>query len=154
METARGRAFLQEHARRSRAADTTTLLAAIGRIESLLASRELEPAEPARAQDVPHPESAEASEAVDESVAAAAPHAAREMMDAVSLPADIFELGPVQPAAPAFHVAIEFLGPDVSQAEPPAAISAPPPVRPQRRSRDPFADIRALSEQEKIALFT
>src|SRR5262245_59904960 len=42
METARGRWFLQEYARRNRNADTGTLLAAIDRIESLLKSKDSE----------------------------------------------------------------------------------------------------------------
>ena len=44
MATARGRAFLQDYALRIRAADTATLLTAIGRIEGLLTSRALDPA--------------------------------------------------------------------------------------------------------------
>src|SRR5438067_240710 len=39
METARGRWFLAEHARRQRAADTQSVLTAIGRLESLLMAR-------------------------------------------------------------------------------------------------------------------
>lgn len=77
METARGRWFLREFTSRNRNADTTMLLTAIGRIESLLRSR-----------------------------------------DALATP---------EPAA--------------------TEIPAPPP-------HDPFADILALSPEERIALFT
>lgn len=156
METARGRAFLQEYALRSRAADTATLLTAIGRIEGLLESRALEPASPPHPDDMPPSEPAEAAEVLDVEAAAADP--AADIMEGVAFPAEIFEVDDAPADAPVLHVsalhvsAIEFLGP--SLAETPPAVSAPQPVRPQRQTRDPFADIRALSEAEKIALFT
>lgn len=46
----RGRAFLAEHARRSRAADTELLLAALARIEALVRANTAAQAEPARAE--------------------------------------------------------------------------------------------------------
>jgi len=48
--SARGRAFLAEHARRSRTADTELLLAALARIEALVRANTAAQAEPARAE--------------------------------------------------------------------------------------------------------
>ncbi len=48
--SARGRAFLAEHARRSRAADTELLLTALARIEALVRANAATPADPARAE--------------------------------------------------------------------------------------------------------
>jgi hypothetical protein len=48
--SARGRAFLAEHARRSRTADTELLLAALARIEALVRANAAAPADPARAE--------------------------------------------------------------------------------------------------------
>jgi hypothetical protein len=190
MQTARGRAFLEEHARRSRAEETANLLAALARIENLLMSRGLDPAAIAHANgiavaDIP---AAELGEGVGDAanivvveepvngavvmemaatgllamdvaesreIETAAPDAADHITgnsapDASASDAigqDVFEAGPVidttpPPAGPA----IEFLGPDpeMSQREQDAI---------RRNPDDPFADIRALSEEEKIALF-
>jgi hypothetical protein len=45
-DSARGRAFLEEHARRSRSAETASLLTAIARIEEILTSHGFQPALP------------------------------------------------------------------------------------------------------------
>lgn len=127
-ETPRGRAFLAEHAHRNRNPDTATLLAAIGRIEGLLTSRGLEPS-----AAVPEP-------------AAPAPVADE--------PAPV-EAGVLQAIEQAMNQAMET---DLTVIETVAVVEVAavvehPAVR-QPASRDAFADIRALSNIEKIALFT
>jgi hypothetical protein len=175
MQSARGRAFLHDYALRHRAADTATLLTAIGRIEGLLTSRSLEPVEPPPANDSQPSEAAESDRETHVEVTAErieieapaegaiefdvmmdevveiveSPVADRVEVDALAI--EVFEVGTIPPGVPALGVsAIEFLGPELSQAAMPPA---PQPVRPQREARDPFADFRALSDEEKIALF-
>jgi hypothetical protein len=186
MQTARGRAFLHDYALRHRAADTATLLTAIGRIEGLLTSRSLEPVEPPPANDTQPSDAAEAAqetyveavaaerleiEAVVEAgveieapaegaiefdvmmdeVVAIVESPVADMAEVEAVAIEVFEVGTIPPGVPALGVsAIEFLGPELSQAAMPPA---PQPVRPQREARDPFADFRALSDEEKIALF-
>lgn len=169
METARGRSFLHEYALRNRSADTATLLTAIGRIENLLTSRSLEPAEfPSAASIAP-------SETAGESVFETMPAGLLEIEGSLSADVagiesssiDVAEIEITSGAAAqggaatmseaepielkGLHVAaVEFLGPGLSDA-------AAAPVEPTSRTpaeRDPFADIRALSDEEKIALFT
>src|SRR6185503_11564312 len=53
--SARGRAFLAEHARRARQADTEMLLAALARIEDMLAEQRALAAAPARPLPPPPP---------------------------------------------------------------------------------------------------
>lgn len=182
METARGRSFLQEFAQRNRATDTATLLTAIGRIEGLLTSRSLEPAALQPADDVP-PATATAStgmpdiegpdaEASDvETMAAGIIEIDSDLtpeileVEAFSIEVVEFDTVPVEVAdsvaapvdvAALQATAIEFLGPDCLGPDPtdakPARIE-PAPIA-KRAPRDPFADIRALSDDEKIALFT
>ncbi len=170
LETARGRAFLQEYARRSRASDTETLLTAIGRIEGLLTSKALDPADPSPADDVAPPEATNApdDEASDIEIMAAeiieidgSAGAEREKVEILSI--EVVEIDTALIELPAVvstpievatrHVtAIEFLGPDLTGAAP--AKTEPPAARAKREQRVPFADIRALSDEEKIALFT
>ncbi len=143
MGSARGRSFLQEYALRNRVVDTATLLTAIGRIEGLLTSRSLEPAVPSSADALPAPDShqAEADTCVTiENGTCVAAAGATEIVPVVTV------------EVAARHVsAIEFLGPasDLPQPEP----AKPPQVSTRAQPREPFADIRALSELEKIALF-
>ncbi len=123
METARGRSFLREYALRTRTTDTASLLTAIGRIESLLITRSLEPAE-----------------------------LARDDMSTTSLEAKD-AAGFDAPRDHAAASAIAFLGPQVIAASLPAEPAQPTdPIEPA--PREPFADICALSNHEKIALFT
>ncbi|MGD9922645.1 MAG: hypothetical protein AB7V13_14575 [Pseudorhodoplanes sp.] len=139
--TARGRAFLQEFALRNRAAETAALLSAIRRIEDLLIARSLEPGEAAvagplaaAASQIAGASKIEAPPAADES-GGAVQHARRSgsrfdnrTPDEASPPASAAEVGVKAISEPA-HVATH-------------------PVC------DPFADICALSADEKIALFT
>jgi hypothetical protein len=119
METARGRSFLAEYARRNRSPDTATLLSAIARIENLLTSRSLEPGEPAPR------------------------HA--------GLPAAPIEQSPPIPETVEIAVsaikAVDIPGLETTATEVEFALSE------GGAERDPFADIRALSDLEKIALF-
>lgn len=194
-ETARGRSFLREFARRSRAMDTDTLLSAIGRIEGLLITRSLEPlpeadeemsarqaetadaldareTAPSPVEDRPRPEAA--AERNDdyadpgETVAEAQPVAdSAGPVEADLLASDIFEAETTskpeasgeadtgaQPAESPFPAAIEYLGADNSDAteQKPEPPKHKPLLKPAKR--DPFAEIRALSPEEKIALFT
>jgi hypothetical protein len=189
MQTARGRAFLEEHARRSRAEETANLLAALARIENLLISRGLDPAglsyangvavagipvasvegigEAAVVIDAEAPvngavvmemaatgllamdvaESREIEPAEPDAADRVTDSPAREVSASDPVAHDVFEAGPVidttpPPAAPA----IEFLGPD------PGAFAREQHAA-RRNPDDLFADIRALSEEEKIALF-
>jgi hypothetical protein len=107
METARGRWFLSEFSQRNRNADTTTLLIAIGRIEDLLRTRSLEPAETEPASEAP------------------------------------LAVAGIETADVAVGVVVDV-----------AVIEVEPAASPEPEARDPFADIRALSDEEKIALFT
>jgi len=70
---------------------------------------------------------------------------------------------PVKAAMPAEATApVEAVAIEVAQAplerEPPTMPAAPPPSPPRRRAaaiaKDMFADVMALSEEERIALFT
>jgi hypothetical protein len=154
MDSARGRSFLQQYALRNRVADTATLLTAIGRIEGLLTSRGLEPSGPS---DAPPP-----SEPVAESIVE--PAVNETVIETSAAERDEIEIqrspqaGETAMAALDGAVlqvmAIEFLGPDLGGPEPSsfAPILQDIPAKPE--TRDPFADICALSYEEKIALFT
>jgi hypothetical protein len=172
MGSARGRSFLEEYARRSRVTETATLLTAIGRIENLLTSPSLEPAELPAATDIVAPQDQAASvdaapvpqvaETLDVDVFEvdapqnenSAPGAAdHDRIVASDVPdIDILSLAVTSVQAPA----IEFLGPQSPPAATPDDVPEPdvaPEPNARRAARDPFADIRALSQEEKIALF-
>jgi hypothetical protein len=170
-ETPRGRAFLQEHAHRNRNADTTMLLAAIARIEGMLTSGSLEPARSSPAVD--NLPSSAAAPPVQQDFAAALveiesdPPSRTMQVETVAIAVGEIEVtkieaAPVEAAASeaysfdvAVHVApIEFLGPVLPVAEPTPVKPEPMAARRKPETRDPFADIRALSDIEKTALFT
>lgn len=152
MESARGRSFLQEFALRNRVADTTTLLTAIGRIEGLLTSRSLEPAGPSSTDSGPPPE-AHAVEAVAAESTEIENSPPSELTETGVVSVEVFEVASGSAGVAARQVsAIEFLGPDLGTE--PASLPAIPqniPAKPEASA--PFADIRALSYEEKIALF-
>lgn len=159
MESARGRAFLEEYARRSRVTETETLLTAIGRIENLLMSRSLEPAGQAGADPSAAPSRADSLdadvfEAEPPQNENSAPVTAEQASGASAQVVDIV-IPSVEPAA-GQPSAIEFLGPQtasIAGRDEPQSSNQRPPEATSRQSRDPFADIRALSDEEKIALF-
>jgi hypothetical protein len=171
MATARGRSFLQEYAQRHRAADTATLLTAIGRIEGLLTSRSLEPAAPASDATGRPAEATQAPDMESSGIGAMAAEIDELMIhidlmdevteiDAVAIEMAEIETPPAGSAESAPHddaalqvTAIEFLGPELTGAKPVQREAAPPAGRIWRKTLDPFADIRALSDEEKIALF-
>jgi hypothetical protein len=137
METARGRWFLHEYARRNRNADTGTVLAAIGRIEWLLQSREAAapiadapaalPGILVRLRDI-----------AENLIECGAPtYLCNELLQRIG---ELAQAGPAQNPTPA-------------EAEP-AAIADAAAIVAAEPPRDPFADILALSPEEKIALFT
>lgn len=158
METARGRSFLEKYARRSRAGDTATLLTAIRRIEDLLTTKSPETAEPSPA-DAPLSGAAEASPIAAATDTARIEPANADIADVKTEPVQVMQIeagpietGPSPVEAVVFEAsAIAFLGPDPAGD---AAMPVVPANRAKHETRDPFADIRALSEEEKIALFT
>src|SRR5689334_19366993 len=106
--SARGRAFLAEHARRARQADTETLLAALARIEAMLAEQreEVPPSPPPRVQ-APSPATALAA------VAAQAIASAEDAIPEVK----VIKAG-TMPAPPPF-AGDDFASGDAPTAEPP-----------------------------------
>lgn len=173
MGSARGRTFLQEYALRNRVADTATLLTAIGRIEGLLTSRagpwtaETAPSSGAPLAEAPLPEAPLPEAPLPE---APLPEAAAEsdvepaiiegtepktIPPEVQSAQDFVEMEIARLEGTALQVlAIEFLGPQLMRARE-AASGAPIPqdIPARPATRDPFADIQALSPEEKIALF-
>jgi hypothetical protein len=207
METARGRAFLAEHARRSRSADIAALLAASERIEAAMrdapaadVTAQASPSSHAASDDTPAdfiPESGQPSEhAIDERVPAIswfdampAPAAepsneapsstatsAREPVSAAT--ADDFAdllFEPGLPPAPArammgepkpdtLWMPLDVVIPDWTETHAGAAngsAAAATPANPERhrvrlglRTSDPLAPLKAMSDEEKIALFS
>jgi hypothetical protein len=152
-ETARGRAFLAEFARRNRAADTETLLAALARLEGhiahegaqaerlrddlrmlliaiRLARPEIEEAEPgARAAKL-----GKLVDMLDDRIAALAGETSAAAAPAEPAQAVIREPAPI--------------------AVPEAAATPAAKPAPQTISADPLAPLMALSEAERLALFT
>jgi hypothetical protein len=153
--SARGRAFLAEHARRARQADTEMLLAALARIEETLAEQRAQAAAPPMPPPPPPlPPGATALAAI----AAQAVAAAESDMPEVR----VIKAGSRPP--PPHFAGEDFAGP----AEPapklpnPAALSnviaetvppehAAPPGTPVA---DALAHIVALSDEERLALFS
>jgi len=166
METARGRSFLREYALRNRTADTATLLTAIGRIEGLLKTRSLDPVEslPDNANQAPETVEASPIEAMITEIAgleidptpevAQAGTASIEVAQFEIVSAGVAEIDSFSVEVAEFQgSAIEFLGPQSAGAAA-TAEPAPPPESRKGEPRDPFNDFRALSVEEKIALFT
>lgn len=141
METARGRWFLHEYVRRNRNADTGTLLAAIDRIKSLLKARESDGA----AETVPAPAGvtdivAQLREIAENLIECGAPtYLCNELIRRI----EELDLAISQSAD----------GPPTAETEPIAAVTQLEIVV-SEELRDPFADILALSPEERIALFT
>lgn len=128
--SARGRAFLAEFARRNRNADTERLLAAIERLELRIAARL--PVEPAARSEAERMEGLRARLAVVP-------------------PSDEPEL-PIP--APAALRPVMTLAHDEKAAERPAPILPPAPAAEPARRASPLAALLALTEEERLALFT
>jgi hypothetical protein len=141
METARGRWFLHEYVRRNRNADTGTLLAAIDRIESLLKTREDAPAPAAPIVDAPPGVSAilvQLRDVAENLIECGAPtYLCNDLLRRI----EDLALAYSKPAAANAPI----------DASPAAVVPVAEIAEPQR---DPFADILALSPEERIALFT
>lgn len=136
METTRGRWFLHEYARRNRNADTGMLLTAIDRIESLLTAREAAP---------------------ETAASGAAPDVSANLAPLRDIAENLIECG-----APTYlcndllrridELALAY-GKPADKAAPVAAASEVEIVG-ATTPRDPYADILALTPEERIALFT
>ena len=150
--SARGRAFLAEHARRSRQAETEMLLGALARIETTLAEQRERTAPPAPFQPPPAATTALAA------IAAKAMAAAETDVPEVK----VIKAGSM-PAPP------QFAGEDFAGAVPPApklpnpaaesnviADTVPPEhaAPPGTPVADALAHIVALSDEERLALFS
>jgi hypothetical protein len=159
--SALGRAFLAEFARRNRAADTDMLLAAIARLEASIAAQRPPaaevPVDAATADTLVKPNAGEASV---EAVLAEAP-AEPATAEAPSEPADA---AAEATAVPEMTWTVELSLPAEQCEVAAAAPEAPPPetapVPPRDASeaatprRDPLTQIMALSEDERVALFS
>lgn len=144
METARGRWFLHEYVHRNRNADTGTLLAAIDRIESLLKAQESDGAEAAGTENETTPSGiagivVQLRQIAENLIECGAPmylcndllRRIEELTLAFSQSADMAVSAKAGPVA-------------VAEAE----------IVVSETLRDPFADILALTPEERIALFT
>jgi hypothetical protein len=153
-ESARGRAFLAEYARRNRHADTESLLAAIARIEARLRA---DASAVQRLRDdlrvlliairLARPEIDAADPAAKAEKLAKLLDLLERRIDAMSETKPV-ALFPAADEAPVAHLAI------VQPPEEPELPAAPAAVAPATLPRDPLAAIMALSEEERIALFT
>jgi hypothetical protein len=157
METARGRWFLHEYVHRNRNADTGTLLAAIDRIESLLKARESE--DDPEAASTPEPSGVigivvQLRQIAENLIECGAPtylcndlvRRIEDLASAFMRPADMAAAAEAQPlAVDRVEVA------QVAVAEVDVAVVE---IVAGETLRDPFADILALSPEERIALFT
>jgi hypothetical protein len=133
--SARGRAFLAEFARRNRAAETDMLLAAMARLEAMVAAQNPPAAEaPLTISGIP-----DVTWEVDVSLPAAPREAAAAVPTAAESPPP--ETAPAAPAPPPRGVCEEPTPPRVASAE-----AAPP--------RDPLRQLMGLSENERLALFS
>ena len=134
--TARGRAFLDEVARRARNADTLAALGALARIEAKLSDRLND-----RLDD-------KATDKTDAPQSAATPSAAPAAMSEVD--EEPFAGIPSDEA----YVPFELEEPDVPEAQP-ETVSAPPAATAERpSSADVLARVMAMSPEERIALFS
>lgn len=157
MDTARGRWFLQEYLLRNRSAETATLLSALGRIEHLLQAKSLEPAGPVPEVTMPAPDAMDGGAMIPEAMVisvAGAETTAVEVARIEAVAGNAAEMDSVTvEVAEVQQTAIEFLGPHPTDTANP--VGNPPLLdRVKDDPRDPFADFRALSNEEKIALFT
>jgi hypothetical protein len=138
--TARGRAFLDEIARRARNADTLAALAALARIEAKLSDR-LSDRLDDRLDD-------KAADQTDATHAAAAPLPAPAAMPEAD--EEPFAGIPSDEA----YVPFELEEPDAPQPQP-ETVSAPPDTATARpSSADVLAQVMAMSPEERIALFS
>lgn len=136
-DTARGRAFLAEYARRNRAADTDTLLAALARLETHIAR---EGAQAERVRD-------------DLRMLLIAIRLARPEIEAAEPAARAGKLGKLLDMLDGRVAAIagETSAAAAEAPAPRANVAAPAQAM---HPADPLAPLMALSEDERLALFT
>jgi hypothetical protein len=177
METGRGRWFLHEYVSRNRNADTGTLLAAIDRIESLLKAQENDGAEAVAGETVAETAPPGVSGIVvqlhqiaENLIECGAPmylcndllRRIEELALAFSRPADRAVSAKAGPVAVAEIAVAEVEIAQVSQVSEVAQVAqvaevaevAEVEIVVGETLRDPFADILALTPEERIALFT
>jgi hypothetical protein len=140
MGTARGRWFLQEYARRNRHADTERLVEAIARIEAVVRGDRTELAD--RRMRINLLEMARSIAQTRAEIAGIGP----ERMSSQST--SIAAAQPPQLSAQA-EPTLPSLGPSRS-----AAVPARPRPMPRPAENDPLAALKAMSEEERLALFT
>jgi hypothetical protein len=154
METARGRWFLQEYARQNRNADTGVLLVAIDRIESLLKSREAAP----EAADAPASVPGilmQLRDIAENLIECGAPaYLCNDLLRRIEeLALTYAKPGEMpMPVASLPAVAIPVASPIASPIASP--VTSHVEIAAAEPQRDPYADILALSPEERIALFT
>jgi hypothetical protein len=149
-----GRAFLAEFARRNRAAETETLLAAMARLEAMVAAQHLPaaeaPFEPATADTLVEPIAAEAPA---EPIAAEAPVEPAPIEAPVGTIAIPEVTWVVEVSLPVEQREAAAAAPE---SRPPETAAAPPRNASEEATppRGPLTQIMALSEAERIALFS
>ena len=156
METARGRWFLQEYASRNRNADTQMLLTAIGRLETMIERPRSDVAE----LKAPYSEGIEPDKllalkreltaVLDNFIECGAPtYLCNDMAQCLNVLTGLVAPQTRVPASGQMPIpAVDV--PSTSS----VAQRLPAKRSLQAERRDPFADIRALSPAERIALFT
>jgi hypothetical protein len=167
--SALGRSFLAEYARRNRAADTETLLAAMARLEAMIVAQSeppaAEPVAAATADALVKPELVESAvePAIEEEpvVDAEIPVVAWEMPPVEAPAASALDASTAEPPAEAptalqCNVAGEAMVEAVALSPDTTEEAAPPRDEPEAAMppRDPLEQIMALSEEERIALFS
>jgi hypothetical protein len=148
--SARGRAFLTEHARRSRQAETEMLLGALARIETTLAEQRARTAPPAPPPSPPPATTALAAIAAKAMAAAESDVPEVKVIKAGSMPAPPAFAGEDFAVPPAPLLPNPAADSNVIAATVPPEHAAPPgtPVA------DALAQILALSDEERLALFS
>ena len=154
METARGRWFLDEHARRTRAAETARMSEALGALAEIVRSQ---PAQLPSALDQRFAQVAGVVEerlldiswflrarGVDESICELLNREAGRLRNCVQGEVDDAETA-IAPAAIMLSASVEALPPSAIEA---MTLTEPPPVRP-----DALASLDALPLREKLKLF-
>jgi hypothetical protein len=162
--TARGRAFLAEYARRNRNADTTAILAALARLERLIAAKgtaenpsSVAPAGPSRLAVVPQPDEPE--------LPIPTPTAAQRPLITLAHDSLLPPRAPAQAQTGTAAVIPEITWYDAGEAaemKPPLSTPAAEtqgtaqdvPAAEPLPEADPLAAIMKLTEEERIALFS
>jgi hypothetical protein len=171
-ESARGRAFLAEHARRTRGAETSGLLAALDRIEALVRAQSTQaPAHPPRmefqallddqraarpmAEESPLPAKAAQLAALLDLLTSRLADVLASGSDAIEVTDSALAQAAVPHAGEPARARWTDAPPDALVLEADALLSElRPPSSGSADRSEAFAFIMALSEEERIALFT